>query len=117
MAENKEEKTEEKTEEKKEEKISKFKQLKNQIKKYGFKGLILYELTYIFMVGLFYFLFSYNFIKTDNEYLMKIVDVKHYEEKYGREKIKFLIAFAVNEPLEIIRIPLVIYILSKYIKK
>ncbi len=105
-------------------KISKWKSLKQKIKTYGLFGLYFYIFSYIATFGFFYLLTKLKIINSDKFFfkaqewgLEKYVDIKGIRDYIGPKYADLVVAVIINEVCEVIRLPLVVALLPKLVKK
>ncbi len=105
-------------------KLSKWKSLKQKIKTYGLFGIYCYIFSYIATFGIFYFLTKTKIINSE-KFLTKAhdigleeyVDIKGIKEYLGPLYTDLVVALVINEVFEIIRLPLVVAMLPRIVKR
>lgn len=65
----------------------------------------------------FFILFLYYLKIVNHPFIRKLVDIEAKKEKYGSNKINFVIAYVVNGFVDLVRIPFVVFLLGKLVKK
>lgn len=104
--------------------LSVYKKMKEKIKVYGLFGIYFYICSYIAGFGMFYGLTKVGIIQSESFFkkaeewgLDKYIDIKHIQDYIGPSYSDVIVALALNEAFEIIRLPLVVAILPKIVKK
>jgi len=57
------------------------------------------------------------FILVNHPWITKIIDIDDKKNKYGKDFINFVIAYFLNGFIDLIRIPIVVWLLKKIYKK
>jgi hypothetical protein len=98
--------------------------MKEKIKTYGLFGIYCYIFSYIATFGIFYALTKLRIIKSESFFkkaeewgLNKYVDIKHIQDYIGPNYSDLIVALAINEVFELIRLPIIVAILPRIVKK
>ncbi len=98
--------------------------LKDKVKVYGLFGIYCYIFTYIATFGIFYAMTKLKlinsqkfFIKADEWGLNEYIDVKGWQDKLGPTYSDLVVAILINEMVEVIRLPLLVAMLPRIVKR